>query len=58
MVLKSIQVLAISVMLLWIVVSIGTVKNILYGNLFEAPCLREIEKKANAIAVEKRQQDI
>jgi hypothetical protein len=33
MVLKSVQVLAISVMLLWILVSIGTVKNILYGNL-------------------------
>jgi hypothetical protein len=58
MVLKSIQVLAISVILLRIVVSVGIVKNILYGNLFEAPCLREIEKKANAVAVEKRQQDV
>jgi hypothetical protein len=58
MVLKSIQVLAISAMLLWIVVLVGAVKNILYGNVLEAPCLREIEKKANAVAVEKRQQDI
>jgi tellurite resistance protein TehA-like permease len=58
MVLTSVQVLAISVMLLWVVVATGTVKNILYGNLFEAPCLREMEKKANAIAVEKRQQDV
>jgi hypothetical protein len=35
-------------MLLWIVVAAGTIKNILYGNLFEAPCLREMEKKASS----------
>jgi hypothetical protein len=45
-------VLAISVILLWFVVAAGTVKNILYGNLFEAPCLREIEKKAAAVEME------
>lgn len=39
-------VLAVSVMLLWLVVASGTVKNILYGNLFEAPCLREMERLA------------
>jgi hypothetical protein len=50
------QVLAISVMLLWLVVATGTVKNILYGNLFEAPCLREIERRANAAAAEKEPQ--
>jgi hypothetical protein len=44
-------------MLLWLVVATGTVRNLLYGNLFEAPCLREMEKKANAMVVEKRQQD-
>jgi hypothetical protein len=31
-------------MLLWLVVAAGTTKNMLYGNLIEAPCLREIEK--------------
>jgi hypothetical protein len=31
-------------MLLWLVVAAGTAKNMLYGNLIEAPCLREIEK--------------
>jgi hypothetical protein len=41
-------------MLLWLVVAAGTVKNILYGNLFEAPCLREMEKKTEAAA---RQED-
>jgi hypothetical protein len=50
-------VLAIGVILLWLVVATGTVKNTLYGNLFEAPCLREMEKKAGAVAVEERQQD-
>ncbi|KAH3913217.1 hypothetical protein HBI56_086310 [Parastagonospora nodorum] len=43
-------VLAISVILLWLVVAVGTAKNILYGNLFEAPCLREMERRANAAA--------
>ncbi|KAH8725831.1 voltage-dependent anion channel [Phaeosphaeriaceae sp. PMI808] len=38
-------ILAVSVMLLWILVAAGTAKNILYGNLFDAPCLREMEKK-------------
>jgi hypothetical protein len=33
-------------MLLWLIVATGTVKNVFYGNLFEAPCLRELEKKA------------
>lgn len=40
-------------MLLWLVVATGTAKNILYGNLFEAPCLREMERRANAAAAEK-----
>lgn len=39
-------VLAVGVMLLWCVVATGTVKNILFGNLFVAPCLREMEKRA------------
>jgi hypothetical protein len=43
------QVLAISVILLWLLVATGTVKNVLYGNLFQAPCLREMEKKAAAM---------
>jgi hypothetical protein len=42
------QVLAISVMFLWLIVTVGTIKNMLYGNLFDAPCLREMEKKAGA----------
>jgi tellurite resistance protein TehA-like permease len=40
------QVLAIGVLLLWLLVAVSTIKNILYGNLFDAPCLREMEKKA------------
>jgi hypothetical protein len=39
-------------MLLWLVVATGTIKNILYGSLFEAPCLREMEKRADAVARE------
>jgi hypothetical protein len=51
------QVLAISVSLLWLVVAGGTVKNTLYGNMVEAPCLREMEKQANAVAVSRERQD-
>ena len=43
---------AISVMLLWAVVAVGTVKHLFYGKLVEAPCLREIEKRAAAAAAE------
>ncbi|OAL05427.1 C4-dicarboxylate transporter/malic acid transport protein [Phaeosphaeriaceae sp. SRC1lsM3a] len=49
-------VLAVSVMVLWSVVATGTVKNILYGNMFEAPCLREMEKRANAVVEQKERQ--
>jgi len=38
-------VLAVGVMVLWAVVAFGTVRNILHGHLFEAPCLREMEKR-------------
>jgi hypothetical protein len=31
-------------MLLWLLVAAGTIKNLLYGNMIEAPCLREMEK--------------
>jgi hypothetical protein len=38
------QVLAISVILLWLLVATGTVKNVLYGNLFQAPrCISRIK---------------
>ena len=43
---------AISVMLLWAVVAVGTVKHLFYGKLVEAPCLREVEKRAAAAAAE------
>jgi hypothetical protein len=49
-------VLAISVVLLWVLVAIGTVKNVLYGKLFDAPCLREMEKKA--ASVEQKQREV
>ncbi|KAL5120048.1 Plasma membrane sulfite pump involved in sulfite metabolism [Pleosporales sp. CAS-2024a] len=48
-------VLAISVALFWLVVAAGTVKNMMYGNLFEAPCLREMERRA---AAEKERQSV
>lgn len=54
-------VFAISVMLLWGVVAAGTVKNLLFGKLVEAPCLREMERKAAAAATaadEKARQDV
>ncbi|KAJ4362426.1 Plasma membrane sulfite pump involved in sulfite metabolism [Neocucurbitaria cava] len=47
---------ATSVIVLWLVVAAGTIKNVLYGNLVDAPCLREMEKKANATAAERQQQ--
>jgi hypothetical protein len=47
-----VQVLAVSVILLWLVVATGTVKNVLYGNLFQAPCLREMEKQAASMEIE------
>ncbi|KAF1357425.1 C4-dicarboxylate transporter/malic acid transport protein [Lizonia empirigonia] len=52
---------AISVMLLWGVVAVGTAKNLLFGKLVEAPCLREMERRAAAAAAaanEKARQDV
>ncbi|CAE7021177.1 sulfite transporter ssu1 [Pyrenophora teres f. teres] len=49
--------LAGSVMVLWAVVAVGTVRNILYGNLFEAPCLREMEKRASEEAATRPYRD-
>lgn len=43
-------------MLLWLIVATGTIKNIFYGNLVDAPCLREMEKKARAAEEQKEQQ--
>lgn len=53
-------VFAISVMLLWGVVAAGTVKNLVFGKLVEAPCLREMERRAAAAAAaeEKAKQDV
>ncbi|KAK7181310.1 hypothetical protein PSPO01_12604 [Paraphaeosphaeria sporulosa] len=41
-------VLGVSVLLLWVVVASGTALNMLRGKLFEAPCLRELEKGCRA----------
>lgn len=38
------QIYGVVVVLLWVVVTAGTVQNMLRGRLFEAPCLREMEK--------------
>ena len=43
-------VFAVSVVLLWAVVAAGTVKNLFFGKLVEAPCLREMERRAAAAA--------
>ena len=54
-------VFAISVILLWGVVAAGTVKNLCFGKLVEAPCLREMERRAAAAAAaaeEKAKQDV
>ncbi|KAI4960603.1 hypothetical protein J4E86_002227 [Alternaria arbusti] len=51
-------VLGASVILLWLLVAVGTVKNIVYGNMFQAPCLREMEKKACAASAGMQQQDV
>ncbi|CAO2655282.1 Nn.00g103460.m01.CDS01 [Neocucurbitaria sp. VM-36] len=49
-------VFAICVILLWLLVAAGTMKNVLYGNLVDAPCLREMEKKASTMAAERQDQ--
>ncbi|PSN66035.1 hypothetical protein BS50DRAFT_404583 [Corynespora cassiicola Philippines] len=49
-------IISVSVILLWLVVASATLKNIIYGNLFSAPCLREMEKASN-LAAEKERQD-
>jgi tellurite resistance protein TehA-like permease len=54
-------VFAICVMLLWTVVAANTIKNLVFGKLVEAPCLREMERRAalaNAAAAEKASQDV
>lgn len=43
-------------MMLWLIVATGTMKNILFGNLFQAPCLREMEKRAGIVAATKERQ--
>ena len=50
-------VLAVGVMILWAVVAFGTVRNILYGHLFEAPCLREMEKRVREEVAARPYQD-
>lgn len=50
-------VLAVGVMLLWLLVTAGTVKNILRGNIVVAPCLKEMEKKAAAEAEKRAYRD-
>ncbi|KAF2011443.1 C4-dicarboxylate transporter/malic acid transport protein-like protein [Aaosphaeria arxii CBS 175.79] len=35
---------AVCVFLLWVLVASGTIRNVIYGNLFAAPCLKEVEK--------------
>ncbi|RYN42595.1 Sulfite efflux pump [Alternaria arborescens] len=50
-------ILGISVVLLWVLVAVGTMKNIIYANMFEAPCLRDIEKKACAASRGMQHQD-
>ncbi|KAF2873669.1 voltage-dependent anion channel [Massariosphaeria phaeospora] len=46
-----------SVILLWLLVAIGTVSNIYHGSLFEAPCLRDVER-ACAMATGKERQAV
>jgi hypothetical protein len=43
------------VILLWLIVAAGTCKEVLYGRIIEAPCLREMEKARNSAIKEERQ---
>ncbi|KAF1996748.1 C4-dicarboxylate transporter/malic acid transport protein [Amniculicola lignicola CBS 123094] len=45
------------VILLWFVVMAGTVKNILYGQLFEAPCLKSLEKECARAKSQKEERE-
>lgn len=40
-------------MVLWLVVAGGTVKHVIKGTLFEAPCLKEMEKLKREIDAER-----
>lgn len=43
------QIFSVAIVLLWIVVSIGTIQRVATGELFFAPCLKELDgKKAEA----------
>jgi len=44
-------VISVSVVLLWLIVAVGTVKHMLLGKLFEAPCLREMERARRNVGV-------
>lgn len=41
----TVQIFGGGVFLLWIVVATGTAVNAMRGKLFEAPCLRELERR-------------
>jgi len=51
-------VLTVGVMVLWAVVAFGTARNILSGHLFEAPCLREMEKRVREEAAARPYRDV
>lgn len=55
---NRLQILGVSVCLLWLAVSAGTVLNMLRGRLFEAPCLREMEKACQRAEEREEQQEI
>ena len=43
--------------MLWLIVTIGTVQNMLRGRMFEAPCLREMEKAFQESGGQEQQMD-
>jgi hypothetical protein len=48
------QIFGIVVIILWLVVATGTVRNLIWGDLIVAPCLKELAA-ANAAATKERQ---
>lgn len=39
----TLQIFSVAVILLWIMVSVGTLKKALNGDIFVAPCLKDLE---------------
>ena len=54
LVLTVIQILSLSVVLLWITVATRTMRMAITGDMFQAPCLKDLREKSQAAGSDRR----